>query len=93
MVDKEGQFSFSIREGGIICHRCLTKDPYHFKISSATVKLLRIFYFFDLNRLGNISVKAETKAELKKVIDTYYNEYSGLYLKTKKFIEQLDQLK
>ncbi|HEY4550259.1 MAG TPA: DNA repair protein RecO [Bacillus sp. (in: firmicutes)] len=91
--DKEGQFSFSIREGGIICHRCLTKDPYHLKISSATIKLLRIFYFFDLNRLGNISVKAETKAELKKVIDTYYNEYSGLYLKTKKFIEQLDQLK
>ena len=91
--DKEGQFSFSIREGGIICHRCLTKDPYHLKISSATIKLLRIFYFFDLNRLGNISVKSETKAELKKVIDTYYNEYSGLFLKTKKFIEQLDQLK
>ena len=91
--DKEGQFSFSIREGGIICHRCLTKDPYHLKVSSATIKLLRIFYFFDLNRLGNISVKVETKAELKKVIDTYYNEYSGLYLKTKKFIEQLDQLK
>ena len=91
--DKEGLFSFSIREGGIICNRCLTKDPYHLKISSATIKLLRIFYFFDLNRLGNISVKAETKAELKKVIDTYYNEYSGLYLKTKKFIEQLDQLK
>ena len=91
--DKEGQFSFSIREGGIICHRCLTKDPYHLKISSATVKLLRIFYYFDLNRLGNISVKAETKAELKKVIDAYYDEYSGLYLKTKKFLEQLDQLK
>ena len=91
--DKEGLFSFSIREGGIICHRCLTKDPYHLKVSSATIKLLRIFYFFDLHRLGNISVKVETKAELKKVIDTYYNEYSGLFLKTKKFIEQLDQLK
>ena len=63
------------------------------KISPATIKLLRIFYYFDLNRLGNISVKAETKEELKKVIDTYYDEYSGLYLKSKKFIEQLDQLK
>jgi DNA repair protein RecO (recombination protein O) len=90
---KEGQFSFSIREGGIICHRCLSNDPYHLKLSPAAVKLLRIFYFLDLKRLGNISVKAETKAELKKVIDTYYNEYSGLYLKSKKFIDQLDQLK
>ncbi|WP_141431513.1 DNA repair protein RecO [Bacillus sp. 03113] len=89
---REGRFSFSIREGGIICHRCLEKDPYHLSISSATVKLLRIFYFFDLSRLGEISVKEETKAELKKVIDAYYEEYSGLHLKTKKFIAQLDSL-
>ncbi|MEH7343749.1 DNA repair protein RecO [Bacillus sp. JJ1532] len=84
-----GHFSFSIREGGLICHRCLEKDPYHYKISPATVKLLRLFYFFDLSRLGNISVKQETKAELKKVINAYYEEYSGLNLKTKKFLNQM----
>ncbi|MEH7391709.1 DNA repair protein RecO [Bacillus sp. JJ1474] len=85
----DGHFSFSIREGGLICHRCLEKDPYHYKISPATVKLLRLFYFFDLSRLGNISVKQETKAELKKVINAYYEEYSGLNLKTKKFLNQM----
>lgn len=87
----DGQFSFSIREGGLICHRCLEKDPYHIKVSPATVKLLRLFYFFDLSRLGNISVKPETKAELKKVISTYYDEYSGLNLKTKKFLNQMEK--
>lgn len=87
----EGHFSFSIREGGLICHRCLEKDPYHFKITPATVKLLRLFYFLDLSRLGNISVKPETKAELKKVITTYYDEYSGLNLKTKKFLNQMEK--
>ncbi|MBS4191334.1 DNA repair protein RecO [Bacillus sp. FJAT-49705] len=85
----DGHYSFSIREGGLLCHRCFEKDPYHFKISSATVKLLRLFYFFDLSRLGNISVKAETKAELKRVITAYYDEYSGLNLKTKKFLNQM----
>ncbi|MED3563753.1 DNA repair protein RecO [Bacillus xiapuensis] len=89
----DGIFSFSMREGGIICHRCLEKDPYHIKISQATVKLLRLFYFFDLSRLGNISVKPETKAELKKVISTYYDEYSGLHLKTKKFLNSMDQFR
>lgn len=88
----DGQFSFSIREGGFICHRCLAKDPYHYKISAATVKLLRLFYYIDLTRLGNISVKKETKAELKKIISAYYDEYSGLLLKTKKFLNQLHQL-
>lgn len=91
--DSDGHFSFSIREGGFICHRCLEKDPYHLKLSPATVKLLRLFYYFDLSRLGNISVKEETKAELKKVISTYYDEYSGLHLKTKKFLDSMDQFR
>jgi DNA repair protein RecO (recombination protein O) len=89
----DGHFSFSIREGGFICHRCLEKDPYHYKLSPATVKLLRLFYYFDLSRLGNISVKAETKAELKNVINAYYEEYSGLHLKTKKFLNSMDQFR
>jgi len=45
---------------------------------------LRVFYYLDLSRLGNISVKQETKEELKKIISAYYEEYSGLNLKTKK---------
>ena len=85
----EGHFSFSIREGGLICHRCLEKDPYHLKISPSAVKLLRLFYYLDLARLGNISVKSETKTELKQVISAYYDEYSGLNLKTKKFLNQM----
>jgi DNA repair protein RecO (recombination protein O) len=89
----DGNFSFSIREGGFICHRCLARDPYHLKISPATVKLLRLFYYFDLSRLGSISVKEETKAELKQVISLYYDEYSGLYLKTKKFLSSIDQFR
>jgi DNA repair protein RecO (recombination protein O) len=89
----EGQFSFSIRENGFICHRCLEKDPYHFKISTATLKLLRIFYYLDLSRLGTISVKDETKKELKTVIDAYYEEYSGLHLKSKRFLNQIGQFR
>lgn len=91
--NSDGQFAFSIREGGFLCHRCLSKDPYHLKISQATVKLLRLFYYFDLNRLGKIDVKPETKNELKKVINTYYDEYSGLSLKTKKFLNQIENLR
>lgn len=86
---QEGKFSFSIKEGGVVCHHCYEKDPYHLVLSQATIKLLRIFYYLDINRLGSISVKDETKAELNKVIECYYEEYSGLYLKSKKFIEQL----
>jgi DNA repair protein RecO (recombination protein O) len=88
-----GNFSFSVREGGFICHLCVERDPYAMRISQSTVKLLRIFYYFDLSRLGNIDVKPETKLELKKVISAYYDEYSGLHLKTKKFLNQMDKMR
>jgi DNA repair protein RecO (recombination protein O) len=89
----DGNFSFSIRENGFICHRCLNKDPYHFKISPASAKLVRLFYYFDLSRLGQISVKEETKVELKKIISAYYDEYSGLHLKSKKFLNSMDRFR
>lgn len=91
--NKEGTFHFSIREGGFLCHQCFDTDRYRIPISQMTVKLLRLFYYFDLNRLGNISVKPETKKELKVVIDAYYQEFSGISLKSKRFLDQLDSLK
>lgn len=90
---KDGTFHFSIRENGFICHRCFEVDPYRLPISQATAKLLRLFYYFDLERLGKVTVKPETKAELKLVIDSYYSEYSGIFLKSKKFLDQMESLK
>lgn len=89
----EGNFGFSIKDNGLICHRCLDKDPHYLPLSQSAIKLLRLFYFFDLSRLGTISVKPETKKELKKAIDMYYDEYSGLHLKSKRFLDQMDSLR
>ncbi|MCR2820428.1 DNA repair protein RecO [Lederbergia panacisoli] len=89
----EAQFGFSIKENGLICHECFDRDPHFFPLSQNAVKLLRLFYFFDIHRLGSISVKPETKKELKDAIALYYDEYSGLHLKSKRFLDQLDKLK
>ena len=76
----------------VCCQHCKEKDPHRMPISAQIVKLLRIFYYFDLSRLGNISLKEETKKELKLVIESYYDEYSGIKLKSKKFLQQLHKL-
>lgn len=90
--EKNGPFAFSIKENGIICHRCLQHDPYHMKVQQPTIRLLRLFYYFDIKRLGTINVKDKTKKELEACISGYYEEYSGLYLKSKRFLDQLDRL-
>ncbi|HHY72978.1 MAG TPA: DNA repair protein RecO [Bacillus bacterium] len=89
----QGKFAFSIREGGFVCHRCFHLDPNRIQISQSTVRLLRLFYYFDIHRLGKISVKDATKKELKLVISSLYDEYAGLSLKSKRFLTQLDLLK
>ncbi|MBC8830006.1 DNA repair protein RecO C-terminal domain-containing protein, partial [Escherichia coli] len=67
------------------------KDRYRMHLPENVVKLLRLFFIFQLDRLGNIDVKQETKDWLQKAIDTYYDEYSGLYLKSRKFIREMDK--
>ncbi len=85
----EGRFGFSLREGGLLCHRCSHQDPHMFELSPAAARLMRLFYHFDLHRLGNVSVKEETKNEIRTVLSAYYEEYSGLYLKTRRFLDQI----
>lgn len=91
--NEEGPFGFSIKENGLLCHLCFEKDPHHFPTSQSTIRLLRLFYYFDIRRLGSISVKDRTKEELRKVISAYYDEYSGLHLKSKRFLQQLYKMK
>lgn len=88
----EGNFSFSFTEGGFLCQTCKHSDAHVLEISSSTVKLLRLFYHLDMKRIGTISVREETKQELKNVLHTYYEQYSGLMLKSKRFLEQLEKL-
>lgn len=90
--ETEGAFTFSIKAGGFLCHRCSSKDSYSLPMKPHIIKLLRVFYYIDLSRLGNVSLKKETIHELNRIIDTYLEEYSGLYLKSKKFIQQMKKL-
>lgn len=85
----EGRFDFSAYANGIVCHRCFERDKYRLHMTEKSVKLMRLFYIFQLDRLGNIDVKQETKEEVQRAIDTYYEQYSGLYLKSKKFLNNM----
>lgn len=84
--------SFSIKEAGFLCNRCVHIDERAYPLSPHTVRLLRLFYYFDLTRLGQVTLKKETRRQLKEVISAYYEEYSGLQLKSKRILDQMEQL-
>ena len=88
----EGPFHFSQRFAGAICYPCSYEDPYHYPVDPHVVKLLYMFQRIPPDRIGKITVKKETKDQLKQIIDEYYQEYVGVYLKAKRFLAQIDRL-
>ncbi|SEH60581.1 DNA replication and repair protein RecO [Halobacillus karajensis] len=87
---QEGPFSFSIVEGGVLCFRCKHKDPQAYGLPDPLPKLLRIFLHMDVKRLGEITMKEENKNLLRQIMDEYYDRYGGYFIKSKKFLKQLD---
>jgi DNA repair protein RecO (recombination protein O) len=86
-----GDMAFSAALGGILCSRCRFKDAQAVAMSSGTLKLLRLFARMDIRRLGQIDVKPETKAALKKLMRSYFDTHIGIALKSRNFLDQMDK--
>lgn len=90
--NQSGSFSFSIRHGGLLCHQCDHLDEHRVLLSTTTARLLRLFKHVDLDRLGQVSLKTETRNELKQIIKLFYEQYSGLHLKSRRFLDQMENI-
>lgn len=88
----EGPFLFSVGEGGLLCESCRHQDPYAFAVSEAAAKLLRVFQHVAIERLGDIQVKKETKDQLKTVMYRFFDEYTGYRFKSRRFLDQLENM-
>lgn len=85
-------FFFSIREGGLLCSNCRGQDEYALYLKDNVVKLLSTLQNTSLSRVGNISVKKENIHLLRTILDEYYDQYGGFFLKSKRFLLQLNKL-
>lgn len=85
-----GSFSFLVTEGGLLCPKCKHLDANAVALKDNMVRLLRIFSEVDIKRVGDISIKTENKQLLQQLIEAYYDRYGGYFIKSKKFLKQLD---
>lgn len=90
---REELVHFSISEGGLLCNRCTNIDPHSFSLPKSLVKLIRILLEVGLEQVGTITIKEHNKKLLRDMLDAYYEQYGGYFLKSKKFLKQLDKLK
>ncbi len=83
---------FSIREGGLLCESCRRKDPHAMLLLDGVARILSIVQNLDVSQLGKITVKRETKQQLQKIMYLFMDEYTGIRLKTRTFIDQLEKM-
>lgn len=76
--------------GGYICKNCLTDELI---VSPNTIKMLRMYYYVDIKSITDLKISDTTKNEINIFLSKYYDRYTGLYLKSKNFLEKILTMK
>ena len=84
-------FDYSESLGGLLCRHHLSADPHRMHLDQRTIYYLRQFSRVNLANLNQVSVRPETKINLRAALDTIYADTVGVYPKSKRFIDQLDR--
>lgn len=72
--------------GGYICRNCYENEMIY---DDKTLKMLRMYYLVDINSISDLKISDIVINNINYFINTYYDRYTGLYLKSKKFLEEL----
>jgi len=86
---KDDIVTISSYRGGYLCKNCCQGEVI---VNIKTIKLLRMFYYVDINKISKLDITDNIKNELSKFVDDYYDRYSGIYLKSKDFLRNLEKI-
>lgn len=78
--------TLSSDKGGLLCSNCRTFEPI---VSDKTIKLVRMYYYVDIDKISKLDLNKDIVNEVNKFIDEYYDRYTGLYLKSKIFLNNI----
>lgn len=81
--------TLSSSKGGLVCNKCRNNERM---VDVKTIKLIRMLYYVDIKKITNLDISIKVKMEINSFLDEYYDLYTGLYLKSKKFIEELNKI-
>ena len=70
----------------MICQNCYTNEILY---SKKTLYYLKLFMNIDISKITKIDIKDDIKKELDNFLTAYYSSYTGLYLKSKIFLQEI----
>ena len=75
--------------GGYVCSKCYTNE---FIYDDKTIKMLRLYYLIDVSSISELKISDKVVNNINKFIEVYYDRYTGLYLKSKNFLKNINNL-
>lgn len=81
--------TLSSDKGGYVCNNCLTNEKI---VNEKTIKLIRMLYYVDISKISKLDISDSVKKEINQFLDNYYDRYTGLYLKSKSFLSNLNKI-
>lgn len=72
--------------GGYVCKKCYTNEIIY---DEKTLKMLRMYYLVEISSISDLKISEIVTNNINYFINAYYDRYTGLYLKSKKFLMDL----
>lgn len=82
----KGIVTISGDEGGYICKDCHRKEVVY---DERTIKMFRLYYYVDIDSITDLKISEEVISNINTILTEYYDRFTGLYLKSKKFLKSV----
>ncbi|MGO3732913.1 MAG: DNA repair protein RecO [Vagococcus sp.] len=84
-----GKFDFSSANHGVLCERHWSKDERRSHFDPSAIHFIRLFSNVRYTQINDIRISDTRKHQIRYVIDQLYDEFVGIHLKSKKFIDDM----
>lgn len=80
--------TLSLSKGGYVCSKCRTNEII---VNEKIMKLLRLYYYVDIEKISCLDIDSEISNNISEILDEYYDEYSGVHPKSKKYLKKIEE--
>lgn len=91
-TDQSKLTGFSFKFHGVISNEFADRDPHAINISNKTFYLMDILQKLPINKMNQLNIHQDILNEMSDLLIMLYREYSGVFFKSQKLINQLKRL-
>ncbi|MCU7556871.1 DNA repair protein RecO [Macrococcus capreoli] len=91
-MDHKDFVAYSFKYNSVITHFGLEEDPHAIRMSNKALYMLYLLDEVPLEKVSGMKISVALVSEMESLVFKMYDEFIGVYLKSRKIIEQLNNM-